>query len=414
MLYFKCHIEALYYFYERMLRMEKKKRGVNRKDNKGRVLRKGESQRSDLTYMYRYTDRSGKRKYVYARTLSDLRKEEARINECQMLDIFDNNFTLNQTFDRYLSQNTKIKERTRYKYETEYTRWVRRTSLGNKKIRDIVKSDIVLFYKSLKEQGYSNGTIRAVHKYVSGALQMAYEDDMIRRNYAESCIDPYLEKTKTIALSKDETRKLLETAESMRTGQNYLLIVKLMLLTGLRIGEATGLTWNDVDLKKRELDINHQFVLGDDKSRTTYHIDVPKTRNAQRKVPISDDLYELLRYLKETTYFDAYKFGTVLDGYSGFVIHTRTGLPVLTSRVNEYLKKVVKKYNEEHEDKLPNVTCHTCRRTFCTRLAELNINPNALIKIMGHASFNTTQNSYISVENEFVNEEFFKVMRGAV
>lgn len=389
-----------------------KKRGINRKDNKGRVLRKGETQRKDLTYMYRYTDKSGKRKYVYARTLSDLWIEEDRINVCQVLDIFDNNYTLNQTFERYLAQNSNLKERTRFKYKTEYDRWVRNSRIGNMKLRDIVKSDIILFYKELKEKGYSNGTIRAIHKYVNGALQMAYEDDMIRRNYAESCIEPYLAKNKMISLSKEQTRKLLETAETMNSGHKYLLVIKLMLLTGLRIGEATGLTWDDVDLKARQIDINHQFVLGDEHSRTAYHIDRPKTFNAFRKVPISDDLYELLQRLKKTTYFDAYKFGASIDGYSGFVIHTRTGLPVLTARVNEYLKKVVKLYNDTHEDKLPNVTCHTCRRTFCTRLAELNINPNALIKIMGHASFNTTQNFYISVENDFVNEEFFKVMRG--
>ncbi|MBQ8280215.1 MAG: integrase DNA-binding domain-containing protein [Roseburia sp.] len=47
-----------------------------RKDNKGRLLRTGENQRKDLTYMYRYTDMRGKRQCVYADDLNKLREKE--------------------------------------------------------------------------------------------------------------------------------------------------------------------------------------------------------------------------------------------------------------------------------------------------------------------------------------------------
>lgn len=385
-----------------------------RKDNKGRVLRTGESQRKDLTYMFRYKDIDGKRKCVYAPSLNELREKEKEINGNLSLGIYSDNYTLNELVYKYLDQNIRIKQRTRYKYKVEYDRWVSRTWLGKKKIKSIVKSDIVKFYKELSEdKGYSDGTIRCVHKYISGALNMAFEDDLIRRNYATQCIEPYSTKTKRDALTKEETDKFLSAAEKFKYGKNYLLIVKLMLLTGLRIGEATGLTWNDIDLKEKMIDINHQFVQGDEKSRTSYHIDVPKTESGKRKIPMSNDVYELLKFLKQTTYFDAFKFSAQVDGYSGFIVHTRTGLPVLAARVNDYIKKVVAFYNEEHDDKLrTDISCHICRHTFCTRMAELNINPHALQKIAGHSSYNTTSNIYISVDDSFVNEEFYKAIRG--
>ena len=50
-----------------------------RKDHRGRVLKKGESQRKDRTYQYRYSDPFGKRRYVYADTLQELREKEAEI-----------------------------------------------------------------------------------------------------------------------------------------------------------------------------------------------------------------------------------------------------------------------------------------------------------------------------------------------
>lgn len=51
----------------------------SRKDNKGRKLRDGESQRKDGRYTYRYTDlRTGKRGCIYAQSLPALRKKEIR------------------------------------------------------------------------------------------------------------------------------------------------------------------------------------------------------------------------------------------------------------------------------------------------------------------------------------------------
>ena len=62
-----------------------------RKDLRGRVLRKGESQRrSDERYVYTYTDPIGRRKYVYAQDLVTLREKEAQLMKDQMdgLDIY--------------------------------------------------------------------------------------------------------------------------------------------------------------------------------------------------------------------------------------------------------------------------------------------------------------------------------------
>ena len=52
-----------------------------RKDNKGRVLKEGESQRKDGRYQYRYMDMFGKRKTIYAKDLRSLRELEEIIQE---------------------------------------------------------------------------------------------------------------------------------------------------------------------------------------------------------------------------------------------------------------------------------------------------------------------------------------------
>jgi len=50
-----------------------------RKDNKGRVLKNGESQRKNGSYMYRYSDAKGIRHTVYAPDLKTLREKEEKI-----------------------------------------------------------------------------------------------------------------------------------------------------------------------------------------------------------------------------------------------------------------------------------------------------------------------------------------------
>ena len=53
-----------------------------RKDNRGRNLKTGESQRKDGLYMYRYKDeRTGRRLAVYSPDLAELRRKEKEIDK---------------------------------------------------------------------------------------------------------------------------------------------------------------------------------------------------------------------------------------------------------------------------------------------------------------------------------------------
>ena len=90
-----------------------------RKDHKGRVLKPGESQRKNLTYVYRYTEgESSERNSVYAKTLEELREKEDEIQKNIALGIYNKNWTLNDLFYRYLDQKSEeeMKPRTKLKY----------------------------------------------------------------------------------------------------------------------------------------------------------------------------------------------------------------------------------------------------------------------------------------------------------
>lgn len=82
---------------------------TKRKDTKGKLLRKGESQRKDGTYMYRWTNRLGKRETIYASTLEELREEETIIFQEIVQGINRQSIVLNGQIERYLRTKKKLK-----------------------------------------------------------------------------------------------------------------------------------------------------------------------------------------------------------------------------------------------------------------------------------------------------------------
>ena len=89
-----------------------------RKDSKGRVLKKGESERKDGRYQYRYNDAFGARKTVYANGLNELRDLEKRIEKDigDGIDYSKGQMTVYELVERYLSLKQGVRYNTRIGY----------------------------------------------------------------------------------------------------------------------------------------------------------------------------------------------------------------------------------------------------------------------------------------------------------
>ena len=162
---------------------------VSRKDFRGRVLRKGEVQRSsDRKYMYTYTDPLGKRKYIYANDLITLREKEKQLIKKQLdgLDIYvSGRATIDNTFDRYISTKFDVKETTKSNYMYMYDRYVR-NSFGRKKIAEVNYSDILqYYYYLLKEEKLGINTLGVIHTLLRPTFQLAVRDNIIYKNPAD-------------------------------------------------------------------------------------------------------------------------------------------------------------------------------------------------------------------------------------
>ncbi len=113
-----------------------------RKNNKGRILRTGESQRHDNTYQFRYKNHpKGKWQYVYAPTLNELREKEVAIQKdlSAGIDYAAGKTTVIELLERYIS----LKQGVRYNTKVGYNfvlNLVKKEAFGHRQIRDIKHS----------------------------------------------------------------------------------------------------------------------------------------------------------------------------------------------------------------------------------------------------------------------------------
>ena len=154
-----------------------------RRDQRGRILKTGESHRKDGLYMFRYTDTRKQRRYIYARSLEELRRKEAEIQRdlADGIDYAAGEMTVLELVTRYMDLKRTLKENSYRAYDTVINR-MRKDPFSQKQIRQIKPSDAKAWFVSLHDRGYKQSTISTVQCVVRPAFEMAVDDDMIRKN----------------------------------------------------------------------------------------------------------------------------------------------------------------------------------------------------------------------------------------
>ena len=120
-----------------------------RKDKRRMVLRKGESQRKDGSYDYRWTTRDGKRHSIYAKTLEELREKEDEVanDQYEGIRVEGKTVTVNDIFEMWCNLKRGLKDNTFQNYKYTYNLHVKPV-FGRLLIKNVRKSDVCLLYTS--------------------------------------------------------------------------------------------------------------------------------------------------------------------------------------------------------------------------------------------------------------------------
>lgn len=362
-----------------------------RKDKERKVLQKGEGQRKNGKYYYRYRDLHGKRRTVTADGLIVLRQKESDIlrDLNDRIDTTGAEMTVADLVDRYiqLKQGVRYSTKVGYKYVLNF---LRKQEFGFRKIGEVKVSDAKLWLIKLHGDGYAFETITSVRGIVKLAFQMAYNDDILKWNPFDFRLDIIPNNTKKRqALSEQEQNRYLQFIAEDNYFNRYIDEILVMLGTGLRVSEFCGLTKRDLDFENRRIRVDHQL------SRTRhgkYYVEKTKTESGIRYIPMSEQVYQSLKNMLANR--QRVKREIMIDGYSGFIMLDRGGNPKIALHIQHFMKRLRNKYNESYASQLPPITPHVLRHTFCTNMANAGMDVKSLQYLMGHSDVIITMNVY--------------------
>lgn len=381
-----------------------------RKDNKGRILRTGESQRKDGIYQYRYTDTRGKRQTVYSSDLKELREREKMIQRDldNHIDYAAGEITLAQLVERYLGFKQNLRFHTRLGYRS-LLNFIKSENFCQRRIRDIRPSDMKAWVIEIHKQGKSYGTIQLVRAIMKPALDMACDEDAIRKNPFEFKLSEVIEDDgkERVSLTPAQQKAWLDFVQNDKVYKKYYDELIVLLGTGLRISEFCGLTREDLDFENRRIRVERQLIK---ETNGVYRTAKLKSKSGYRFIPMSDQVAQSLRNI---TARSRPKVETIVDGHRWFLLLTSKGTPKVSGHIQNVLKQIMERYLAAHPDEsFPRVTPHVLRHTFCTNMANVGMNVKNLQYIMGHSNVSITLGVYTHMGYESAAEQMLKITEG--
>lgn len=395
---------------------------VNKRKDKDRiVLRKGESQRKDGNYDYRWTTRDGKRHSVYAKTLEELRAKEEEIlrDKCDGIKTEARYVTINDVFEVWKQLKRGLKDNTFQNYKYMYEQFVK-PDFGNTRVSQLKKSDVKRFYNMLAdERALKVSTIDSIHTVLHQVLDMAVDDAYLRNNPSDNVLKELkqahnfdTEKRKALTIAEQEL--FLDFLKRNHQYNHWYPIFAVMVGTGLRVGEVTGLRWCDIDLKENLIDVNHTLVYYNHAENGCYfNINTPKTKAGVRNVPMLEFVKQAFIEERKYQMANGIRCSVKIDGYTDFIFVNRFGAAQHQGTLNKALRRIIRDCNDEVLEKneenpvlLPRFSCHSLRHTFTTRMCEAGVNIKVIQDALGHSDISTTLNIYADVTKELKKKEF--------
>jgi len=240
-------------------------------------------------------------------------------------------------------------------------------------VNDINRDSIRIFLSNILGVGSKKSSASRKLSAVRGFVRWLSSRGIIETDPGEGLKGPKLENSIPKAISYEDTVRLL--TEGPDEGKNYMrdhLLLELMYGSGLRVSEAIGLNWDDVELEERML-----RIIG--------------KGSKERHVPFGKGVQKLLEEW------------AVVTGNEGAVFKSnKCNAERMTTRTAH---RIIIKAGQKLG--LYNVTPHTLRHCFATHLLEHGAPLRVVQELLGHESIATTQ-KYLLITTEQIKKSYME------
>lgn len=246
--------------------------------------------------------------------------------------------------------------------------------LGRLELRKVKPADVTKMFRKIEEGGCSKSTVDATRRTLRAAFSIAVKNGLCNDNPVSKTFAPTVRHKPKVFFDSGQAQDLLKALE----GSPIESIVRFTLATGLRIGEATGLTWSCVNLDQKQCKVENQLQRVGGELR----LKPLKTEKSRRMMPLVGHSLQAVQDEKARQTLEAQ------ENPIGLVFLNPYGRPFDPKYVDVKLKEALK------EAKLPITGMHSLRHSAATFMLMAGLNMHQVSRFLGHSQIALTSNLY--------------------
>ena len=266
--------------------------------------------------------------------------------------------------------------------------------LGIMQFSQITDRDIQNFLNNRAEE-LSYSSLKKVYEALNGVFKIASIRQHISMNPMLTVVLParaddelsdvrFFNEEQITKIKAEAIRKYSTGKDVYRLGYAFILLLN----TGMRMGEALALSWDDIDFDNRLINIHKSVASVKDRSDSDKKSklivqDMPKTKKSIRIITMNDGAYNALQYIKG------------INGDKPYVLARESGSLGSPSMLDKAFRKI-----QKHCDISPILGVHALRHTFASILFKNNIDVKTVSELLGHSGTTITYNTYIHLISE--------------
>lgn len=262
---------------------------------------------------------------------------------------------------------------------------------GNLKLSQVTPLHLQNYFNALLLER-SAVTVITVRRIFIVCFNAAITFGYLTVNPAKKTKPPKKPQSKTVALTDEEVKRLLDALEpkSEDPGSAYLekcyqMAVKLALGTGMRQGEVFGLKWENIDIKTLKLSVKTTLS----SARGSAKFETPKTIGSVRSIILPDALAAELKTWRAFQRRFEKKYNGIYINADRLVFTNSFGGPVGVSNfMHRCFAPALK------EAGIEGANFHTLRHTHASKLLAAGVDIQIVSQRLGHSSVSTTLNIY--------------------
>ena len=273
-------------------------------------------------------------------------------------------------------------------------------TLGDYAVQDLTPAILDKWIRQLQQRGYSKGMLNNTYAVLSQVLDYAvYPAQLINSNPAKYIKIPKNAPRNIVKRTIISPEQFVALLEQFPFGTSYHMPLMLMYYTGMRISEALGLSWSDIDFSAKRITLRRQLL---QISKRGFFLSPLKTEASNRYIIISDALISKLKRWRAEQFSNEAQRG---DSYVCLYLE-EGGHLIRQSKIfgaaGERVKLVCTHPNGQLLNKATlgvklrelGLNAHSFRHTHATQLIQHGAAAKAVASRLGHANVLITQNLY--------------------